>query len=82
MPCGFDLDRTLAEYKKIFSSAQGWNKLRAVNEKNVYAVDANSFFSKPSIRTVTGIEILAKIIHPEIFEKIQVPPNSFQQIRS
>jgi len=82
MPCGFDLDRTLAEYKKIFASDQNWNKLRAVNEKNVYAVDGNSFFSKPSIRTVIGIEILAKIIHPEIFEKKQVPPNSFQQIRS
>jgi len=54
--------------------------LSAVKNKNVYAVDANSYFSKPSIRTVTGLEILAKIIHPEILDKITIPENSFNKI--
>src|SRR3972149_3661944 len=82
MPCGFDVERTVSEYKKILQNDRDWNKIRAVRQQNVFAVDANSYFSKPSLRTVTGIEILAKIIHPEIFEKIKNPEVSFKQIKS
>lgn len=81
MPCGFDTARTVAEYNNILLSNERWNKLRAVCDQKIFAVDANSYFSKPSIRTVTGIEILAKIIHPEIFEKLTVPQNSLEQIK-
>ncbi len=82
MPCGFDVERTVSEYKKILQNDRDWNKIRAVRQQNVFAVDANSYFSKPSLRTVTGIEILAKIIHPEILEKIKNPEVSFKQIKS
>ena len=79
MPCGFDTQRTISEYK-ILRDNQKWNSLRAIKENKVYAVDANSFFSKPSIRTVTGLEILSKIIHSE-FNKSDVPKDSFLQIK-
>lgn len=82
MPCGFDVERTISEYKKILQNDRDWNKIRAVRQQNVFAVDANSYFSKPSIRTVTGIEILAKIIHPEVFESEKNPELSFKQIQS
>ena len=81
MPCGFDTGRTVSEYKKILKEDKSWNLLRAVKEKNVFAVDANSFFSKPSIRTITGIEILAKIVQPENFLSLNVPENSFLQLK-
>lgn len=81
MPCGFDTDRTISEYRKILQNNPDWNKLRAVNNNAVYAVNANSFFSKPSIRTITGIEILAKIIHPKLFEKLKNSEVSFKQIK-
>ncbi len=80
MPCGFDVQRTVSEYEKYLKNDLRWNELRAVKERKVFAVDANSFFSKPSIRVVTGIEILAKILHPEMFEKLEVPNNSFLKI--
>ena len=80
MPCGFDVQRTISEYEKYLRNDSRWNKLRAVKERNVFAVDANSFFSKPSIRVVTGIEILAKILHTEIFTDFEVPNNSFSKI--
>ena len=80
MPCGFNVQRTISEYEKYLKDNSRWNKLRAVREKRVFAVDANSFFSKPSIRVVTGIEILAKILHPEIFTDFEVPTNSFSKI--
>ena len=80
MPCGFNVERTIMEYNKNLKNDPDWRNLRSVREKNVFAVDANSYFSKPSIRTITGIEILGKIIHPEIFTEIQVPSASFRKI--
>ena len=80
MPCGFNVERTILEYNKNLRDDPDWQKLRSVKQKNVFAVDANSYFSKPSIRTITGIEILGKIIHPEVFTEIQVPYTSFRKI--
>ena len=80
MPCGFDTDRTVQEYESILHNNPGWNSLQAVKNNQIYAVDANSFFSKPSIRTIDGLEILAKIIHPEKFKDLIVPDNSFSKI--
>jgi len=81
MPCGFDIERTLLEYNKILKDDKVWCTLRAVRNKNIFAVDANSYFSKPSIRTITGLEIIAKIINPEQFLSLNVPENSFLQIK-
>ena len=80
MPCGFDTDRTVQEYESILHNNPDWNSLQAVKNNQIYAVDANSFFSKPSIRTIDGLEILAKIIHPEKFKNLIVPDNSFSKI--
>ena len=80
MPCGFDVKRTISEYNNVLAENPDWNELKAVKENNVYAVDANSYFSKPSLRTITGIEILAQIIHPDIFGSLQLPKDSFTKI--
>ena len=80
MPCGFDTQRTISEYNTILKDNSGWNSLRAVKNKQIFAVDANSFFSKPSIRTVDGLEILAKIIQHEKFDDLAVPVDSFFHI--
>ena len=81
MPCGFDTFRTISEYTNILKDNKSWNMLRAVKNKNIFAVDANSYFSKPSIRAITGLEILAKIIQPESFLNLKIPENSFLQIK-
>ena len=80
MPCGFDVKRTIFEYNNVLAENPDWNELKAVKENSVYAVDANSYFSKPSLRTITGIEILAQIIHPNIFGSLQLPEDSFTKI--
>ena len=80
MPCGFDVKRTISEYNSMLAKNTDWNELEAVKENNVYAVDANSYFSKPSLRTITGIEILANIIHPDVFGDLQLPEYSFAKI--
>lgn len=78
MPCGFDVKRGVSEYNRILRENKQWNDLRAVKNGNTFVVDANSFFSKPSIRTISGIEILTKIIHPEI--NIETPLESFSKV--
>lgn len=80
MPCGFGVKRTAEEYTKILKDKPEWNELQAVQNGKVFAVDANSYFSKPSIRTITGLEILGKIIHQEEFTNVEVPRNSFCKI--
>src|SRR3989441_1930961 len=80
MPCGFDVNRTILEYEKL-SKDRKWSSIPAVKQGNLYAVDANEYFSKPGPRTVTGIEILSKIIHPDTFKAIQIPEDSVRKIK-
>ncbi|MGC2685404.1 MAG: cobalamin-binding protein [Candidatus Nitrosopolaris sp.] len=76
MPCGFDIQRTLRDAKTLETNDK-WKSLQAVQNNEVYAVNAGAYFSKPGPRTITGLEILAKIIDPEGFEDIKVPTDSF-----
>jgi iron complex transport system substrate-binding protein len=82
MPCGFNVDRTIKEYKNssTLNKNQEWNNLRAIKNSELYVVDAGSYFSKPGPRTITGIEILAKIISPNEFNNIQTPQNSYRKL--
>jgi iron complex transport system substrate-binding protein len=82
MPCGFNIDRTIKEYKNTTTLNKNieWNNLRAIKNNELYAVDAGSYFSKPGPRTITGIEILAKIISPNEFDHIQTPENSYSKL--
>ncbi len=43
-------------------------QLSAFRNQRIFAVDANSFFARPGPRVVEGAEILAHLIHPELFE--------------
>jgi len=69
MPCGFNLRQTMQQIWNVFGSRESdFHKLPAAREGKVYAVDANSYFARPGPRVVEGAEILARIIHPELFE--------------
>ncbi len=66
MPCSFSAERTLRELHRI-TSRPGWDTLPAVPNREVYAVDSSSYFSRPSHRLVEGVEMLASVIHPSLF---------------
>jgi iron complex transport system substrate-binding protein len=78
MPCGFNVERTLKE-GKILETNDKWKSLQSVQNNEVYAVNAGAYFSKPGPRTITGLEVIAKIIDPEGFEDIKVPTDSFSK---
>jgi iron complex transport system substrate-binding protein len=64
MPCGFDVRRTIEEARRVLPGLSGWHDLPAVENGRVWAVDANSYFSRPAPRLVEGVEILVRILHP------------------
>jgi iron complex transport system substrate-binding protein len=65
-PCGFNLEQTIEQSQQLFNYT-GWLDLPAVSQGRVYAVDANSYFARPGPRVVDGTELLAHLIHPELF---------------
>jgi len=79
MPCGFDVERTILEYEKLAEN-KNWKNMRAIREGEIFAVNANEYFSKPGPRTVTGLEILATIINPDTFRDMKIPKNSVQKL--
>jgi iron complex transport system substrate-binding protein len=70
LPCGFDLARTRAELPALSDSAQ-WKELRAVREGRVYLTDGNQYFNRPGPRLIESLQILAEILHPELFPPSQ-----------
>ena len=66
MPCGFDVKRGLEDVP-ILAGREGWKDLPAVRNDRVYVVDASAYTSRSGPRLVTGLEIMAEMIHPELF---------------
>ena len=66
MPCGFDVKRSLQDVP-IMAEKDGWESLPAVRNNRVYVIDASAYTSRSGPRLVTGLEIMAEMIHPELF---------------
>ena len=66
MPCGYDVKRGLQDLPLV-SQREGWNSLPAVQNNRVYVIDASAYTSRSGPRLVEGLEILAEMIHPELF---------------
>lgn len=66
LPCGFDLERTRQEMPPLTGRA-GWKDLQAVRENRVFLTDGNQYFNRPGPRLAESLEILAELIHPEVF---------------
>ena len=66
MPCGFDVKRALQDVP-ILTAREGWDTLPAVKNQRVYVIDASAYTSRSGPRLVTGLEIMAEMIHPELF---------------
>ena len=65
-PCGFDANQVMEEAHAL-ASYENWDKIPAFQSSRIYAVNASAYFSRSGPRVVDGLEILAHIIHPELF---------------
>jgi iron complex transport system substrate-binding protein len=61
MPCGYDARRAHEE-----ASAYA-GELSALRAERVVAVNASAYFSRPGPRLIDGLELLARILHPDAF---------------
>ena len=66
MPCGFDVKRALQDVP-LLAEREAWESLPAVRNNRVYAIDAGAYTSRSGPRLVVGLEIMAEMIHPELF---------------
>jgi iron complex transport system substrate-binding protein len=59
IPCGYDGPRAAEE------AARHADHLRSVGAREVVALDASAYFSRPGPRLVDGLETLAHVLHPD-----------------
>jgi iron complex transport system substrate-binding protein len=77
-PCGFDTDKAARQTEQLLRKP-GWGDLPAARNDRIYAVNANAYFARPGPRVVDGVELLAHLLHPELFEW-NGPSDAFQKI--
>ena len=67
-PCGFDVSKGTAEMSLI-TELPGWGTLSAARNGQVFVVNSNAYFTRSGPRLVDGVEILAKVLHPDLFDE-------------
>src|SRR5262245_39718453 len=72
-PCASGLERSLRELHYL-AEQDGWWDLQAVRKREVYVIE-HDYFSRPGPRIVMGLEILAQVVHPELFHDL-IPANT------
>jgi len=64
MPCGYGAERAQEE---AYDYA---DELAGLGAREVVAVDASAYFSRPGPRLVDGLELLARVLHPELVAEV------------
>lgn len=67
MPCGMNVAQATAEFEALPDKTR-WESLRAFNSERAFVVDSGALFSRSGPRLVDGLEILARIVHPNLFQ--------------
>ena len=68
--CGYDALRGERDLE-LLRTYPGFDTLPAARENRIHVVDANAFFARPGPRIVDSLELLAGILHPEIFPEFR-----------
>jgi iron complex transport system substrate-binding protein len=63
MLCGYNAKRNAAEFQSA-KIPQSWQNLPAIRNRRIFAVDANSHFSRPGPRLADGVELLVHLFDP------------------
>jgi iron complex transport system substrate-binding protein len=83
MPCSLELDRVADEFD-LLRALPAWETLPAAVSGRVYAGHTH-LFSRSGPRLVDGVEVLARMLHPEVFDvplaagsALKVSPNGLR----
>jgi iron complex transport system substrate-binding protein len=75
MLCGYNGEKNAAQFAK-FEIPEAWKNLPAARENRFYAVDANSYFSRPGPRLADGVEVLTHLLHGR-FRSSELPAGAW-----
>lgn len=64
--CGFGVLRTLEDMPTL-EALPGYAEMPAVHSDRVFVVNGSDYFSRPGPRLVDSLELLAALLHPEVF---------------
>jgi iron complex transport system substrate-binding protein len=78
MLCGYGAARNAAEFRST-KIPLSWNTLPAIQNRRIFAVDANSCFSRPGPRLADGVELLAHLLHPDLFA-LRAPVSAYDRL--
>ncbi len=65
-PCGYSIEETRQHLEEV-TNHPDWSQLQAVQNNQVYIVDANHYFNRPGPRLVNSAQIVAEILHLDQF---------------
>jgi len=57
-------------FEKVKAEWSRWPDMPAIRDDRIFLVDSNCF-DRPTPRLVDGLELLVKLIHPELFDETQ-----------
>jgi iron complex transport system substrate-binding protein len=77
-PCGFDLQRSLIEARRLFD-LPGYRDLLAVAAHRAFVIDGNAYLNRSGPRIIDTLEILAHLIRPDLFSP---PEGEFSEGRA
>jgi iron complex transport system substrate-binding protein len=63
MPCGYDLDHAVRDVQRV-AACTPW--MRAMGGATVYVVAGGTYFTRPGPGLITGVEVLASVMHSEV----------------
>jgi iron complex transport system substrate-binding protein len=59
-----------AVFEQVKAEWSRWPHMPAIRDHRIFLEDSN-FFDRPTPRLVDGLELLVKLIHPELFDETQ-----------
>ncbi len=62
MPCGYDLARALGEVE-VAAARPEWRQ--HIGAAKIFAAAGGAYFTRPGPELVTGVEVLASVLHPD-----------------
>lgn len=63
--CGFGLQENIEFAQKIYQEAQ-FKNMQAVQNEQVWAIDANSYCSRPTLRVIDGAVLISNALHGSV----------------
>jgi len=79
--CGYDVERVLSEIPTL-TEKKGWKHLQAVRDGRIFVLDGPSYYSRSGPRLVDGLEIMASLLHPELFPDYSIPNGAAYSVSS